>query len=158
MQSAALNPNAPISGTTDVTVPISSQPEISPARRWTGRILTGVSVAFLALDGLMKVVEAAPVVQGSAELGYPLSTMAPIGIALLVSTALYLIPRTAFFGALLLTGYMGGAVATHVRVLHPLFSHTLFPVYVSVLIWAGLALRDRRLDALIRQVFTARAG
>lgn len=151
MQSAVLNQNAPLA--TSVREAPDSASEVSRARRWTGRILTGLAGLFLVVDALMKIAEAAPVVQGSAELGYPLSTMAPIGWALLISTVLYLVPRTAFFGALLLTGYMGGAIATHVRVEHPLFTHTLFPIYVSVLFWAGLALRDRRIAAIVRQTF-----
>ena len=151
MQSAVFSPNASLSVPTHETAPTA--PEMSRARRWTGRILTGVAGLFLVVDALAKVFELAPVVQGSAELGYPLSTMSPIGWALLASTILYLIPRTAFFGALLLTGYMGGAIATHVRVVHPLFTHTLFPIYVSVLFWAALALRDRRLEGIIRQTF-----
>jgi hypothetical protein len=68
----------------------------------------------------------------------------------MISAVLYLVPRTAFYGALLLTGYLGGAIATHVRVQDPLFSHTLFPSYIALLIWAGLALRDRRLERLVR--------
>jgi hypothetical protein len=151
MQSAVFSPNASLSASTHDAAPTT--PDVSRARRWTGRILTGVAGLFLVVDALAKVFELAPVVQGSAELGYPLSTMAPIGWALLVSTILYLVPRTAFFGALLLTGYMGGAIATHVRVVHPLFTHTLFPIYVSVLFWAGLALRDRKLEGIIRQTF-----
>lgn len=151
MQSAALTSNPALPVSAEASAPAAS--ELSRSRRWTGRVLTGIAGLFLVVDALMKIVEVAPVVQGSAELGYPLSTMAPIGWALLASTVLYLIPRTAFFGALLLTGYMGGAIATHVRVVHPLFSHTLFPVYVAVLFWAGLALRDRRLETIIRQTF-----
>ncbi|HMJ13604.1 MAG TPA: DoxX family protein [Polyangiaceae bacterium] len=156
MQSAVLSTSAV---ETYTQLPAQSVPPrgLSRARLWTGRVFTAFAGLFLLLDGFVKVIEIAPVVQGSAELGYPLSTMAPIGIALLVSTVLYLIPRTAFFGALLLTGYMGGAIATHVRVLHPLFTHTLFPIYVAVLIWAGLALRDQRLAAIVRQTFTLRA-
>ncbi len=151
MQSTVFTPNASLPIPSVETAPAA--PELSRGRRWTGLILTGVAGLFLVVDALAKVFELAPVVQGSAELGYPLSTMAPIGWALLASTILYLIPRTAFFGALLLTGYMGGAIATHVRVVHPLFSHTLFPIYVSVLFWAGLALRDRRIEGIIRQTF-----
>lgn len=152
MNSAVMTPNTSLTAAAPETAPTAS-PELSRARRWTGRVLTGVAGLFLVVDALAKIAEIAPVVQGSAELGYPLSTMAPIGWALLVSTVLYLFPRTAFFGALLLTGYMGGAIATHVRVEHPLFTHTLFPIYVAILIWAGLALRDRRLEAIVRQTF-----
>jgi hypothetical protein len=137
------------------TVAQSSTPRaigaISNKRLWTGRILTGVAGLFLLVDASMKVFILAPVVKGTSELGYPVSTIFPIGVVLLVSTVLYLVPRSAFYGALLLTGYLGGAIATHVRVGNPLFSHTLFPIYVAVMIWAGLVLRDRRLEAIIRQ-------
>ncbi|HEY6562024.1 MAG TPA: DoxX family protein [Polyangiaceae bacterium] len=152
MESAVLNQNASLTAAAPEAAPATT-PELSRARRWTGRVLTGIAGLFLVVDALAKIAEIAPVVQGSAELGYPLGTMAPIGWALLVSTVLYLYPRTAFFGALLLTGYMGGAIATHVRVEHPLFTHTLFPIYVAVLFWAALALRDRRLEGIIRQTF-----
>ena len=91
----------------------------------------------------------APVVEGTVQLGYPESVLLGLGIVLLTCTVLYMIPRTAILGAILLTGYLGGAIATHVRVGSPLFSHTLFPVYVALLIWGGLYLRDDRLRALI---------
>jgi ABC-type transport system involved in cytochrome c biogenesis permease component len=129
----------------------SAHGDISRKRLWTGRILTGLAGLFLLFDASMKLFMLAPVVKGTAELGYPASTILPMGIILLGSTLLYLVPRTAFYGALLLTGYLGGAIASHLRLGHPLFSHTLFPIYVAVMIWAGLALRDRRLEAIIRQ-------
>ena len=91
----------------------------------------------------------APVVEGTVQLGYPESVLLGLGIVLLTCTVLYMIPRTAILGAILLTGYLGGAIATHVRVGSPLFSHTLFPVYVALLIWGGLYLRDDRLRSLI---------
>ena len=91
----------------------------------------------------------APVVEGTVQLGYPESVLLGLGIVLLACTVLYVIPRTAILGAILLTGYLGGAVATHVRVGNPLFTHVLFPVYLGVLIWGGLYLRDERLRALI---------
>ena len=90
-----------------------------------------------------------PVVDGTLELGYPASVIFGLGVVLLVSTVLYVIPRTAVLGAILLTGYLGGAVATHVRVGNPLFSHVLFPTYLGALIWGGLWLRDRRVRALL---------
>ncbi len=141
----------------DLAAPASDRLRSTPAgtamsrkRIWTGRVLTGLSGTFLLLDALVKVFMLAPAVQGTAELGYPADTVFPIGIVLLFSTVLYLVPRTAFYGALLLTGYLGGAVATHVRVGNPLFSHTLFPIYLALLVWAGLALRNRPLDAVVR--------
>src|SRR6266542_5182776 len=104
---------------------------------------------FLLADGVGKLVKPAPVVQGTVQLGYPESVLVGLGIVLLSCTVLYVIPRTAILGAILLTGYLGGAIATHVRVGSPLFSHILFPVYIAVLIWGGLYLRDERLRALI---------
>ncbi len=120
----------------------------SRARLWTGRVLSTLAVLFLAMDGVMKLIKPDMVVRGTVELGYPESTITGIGLALLVSTVLHVIPRTALLGAILLTGYLGGAVATHVRVGHPWMSHTLFPIYVALLIWGGLCLRHPRLAAL----------
>jgi hypothetical protein len=119
----------------------------SKGKLWTGRILSGLSIAFLLFDAAMKLVKAQPVIEGTVQLGYPESTIIGMGLVLLLSTLLYAIPRTAFLGAILLTGYLGGAVATHVRVGNPLFSHVLFPVYVGIMIWGGLYLRDRRIRA-----------
>ena len=99
----------------------------SKARLWTGRFASGVSILFLLMDGIMKLVKPAPVIEGTLQLGYPESIITALGVMLLTCVVLYAIPRTAFFGALLLTGYLGGAVATHVRVGHPLFSHILSP-------------------------------
>jgi hypothetical protein len=113
-----------------------------------GRILSGLAIAFLAFDAIMKIMLVPAVAAGSAQLGYPVSTMPAIGITLLLCVILYAIPATSAFGALLLTGYLGGAIATHVRVQNPLFSHVLFPTYVAALIWAGLYLRDARVRAL----------
>lgn len=122
---------------------------LSRGRLWTGRILSGLLAVLLALDALGKFLKPEAVVKGTIELGYPESTIVPMGVSLLVSVILYAVPRTAIFGAILLTGYLGGAVATHVRVGNPLFTHVLFPVYVGVLLWIGLTLRDRRLEALL---------
>ena len=119
----------------------------SKAQRWTGRVLTGLAATFLFFDAIMKLVLVQPVVEGSEKLGYPVHTMLGIGATLFVCTLLYVIPRSAVLGAVLLTGYLGGAIATHVRVEDPLFSHTLFPLYVGALIWGGLFLRDARLWA-----------
>ena len=122
---------------------------LSRKRLWTGRTLSGLAVAFLTLDGAIKLINIRAVVEGATQLGYPPSTMFGIGLALLVCVAVYVVPRTAIVGAVLLTGYLGGAIATHVRVGNPLFSHTLFPTYVAALIWGGLYLRDRRVRALL---------
>jgi hypothetical protein len=130
---------------------MSSYPQtvsISKGARWTGRILSGLVIAFLIMDGVMKLMRPAPVVEGMMRLGYPLSTSTGIGVILLVCVLLYTIPRTAILGAVLLTGYLGGAVATHVRVGDPWFSHVLFPIYFGAVLWTGLFLRDQRLRRL----------
>jgi hypothetical protein len=113
-----------------------------------GRILSGIAVLFLAFDAAMKLLALPAAVEGTTQLGYPASTLLPIGIIQLICLALYLIPRTAIIGAILWTGYLGGAIATHVRVGSPLFTHILFPIYVAALLWVGLWLRDRRVSAL----------
>ncbi len=113
-----------------------------------GRILSGLSSVFLLFDGGAKLFKPAAVVQTTLQLGYPETTIVGMGIVLLVSTVLYLIPRTAIFGAILLTGYLGGAVATHVRVGGSWFN-ILFPAFFGCMIWAGLTLRDARLRSLL---------
>lgn len=118
-------------------------------RPWAGYIVTALPVLFLLADAVGKFVRPEPVVAGTVELGYPESVILPLGIILLSSVILYLIPQTAVLGAILLTGYLGGAVATHVRVGSPLFTHMLFPVYLGVMIWMGLYLRDERLRELV---------
>ena len=122
---------------------------VSKTTVWTGRIISSLVVLFLVFDSLMKFVKPAPVVEASAQLGLPDSVIVCIGITLLACTVLYAIPRTSVLRAILLTGYLGGAVFTHLRVGNPLFSHVLFPTYVGVLLWAGLYLREDRLRALI---------
>ena len=122
---------------------------VSKKRLWAGRIISALPVLFLLLDGAMKLVKPAPVVEATIKLGYPESVIVPLGIVLLTCTILYVIPRTSALGAILVTGYLGGAVATHVRVGDPIFTHALFPVYLGVLIWGGLYLRDDRLRTLI---------
>jgi hypothetical protein len=121
---------------------------ISGKRLWAGRIFMGISGAFLLLDGVMKLFKPPVVVQATVQLGYPESTIAGIGVVLLVSTLLYLIPRTSVLGAVLLTGYLGGAVATQVRAEMGAFN-ILAPVLLAVIAWAGLYLRDKRLERLL---------
>ena len=121
---------------------------VSQGALWAGRIISGLPILFLLVDGVMKLFKPAPVVEATLQLGYPESTIVGIGIVLLVCTVLYLIPRTGILGAILLTGYLGGAVATHVRVGGGLFP-ILFPVIFGAMIWGGLYLRDTRLRALI---------
>lgn len=118
----------------------------SKVSSWAGRVVSALVVAFLLFDGGIKVMMLEPAVEGSVQLGYPSSTVFGIGMALLVSTALYAVPRTAFLGAILLTGYLGGAVATQVRVEDPWF---VFPAFVGVLLWGGLYLRDGRVRAFV---------
>ncbi len=124
---------------------------VSKKSLWAGRIMSGLVIAFLAVDVVIKFVKPAPapVLETFARLGWSLSLGPVLGMILLVSTALYVIPNTSVLGAILLTGYLGGAVATHFRVGDPLFSHVLFPTYLGVLLWGGLYLREPRLRALI---------
>lgn len=116
---------------------------------WTGRVLSGLAVLFLTFDSIGKLLQVPPVMAGSQELGYPASTVFPMGVILLLCVVAYVIPRTSVLGALLLTGYLGGAVATHFRVGNPLLTHTLFPIYFAFFIWGGLVLRDSRLRAFL---------
>jgi len=127
----------------------SARASSSKKRVWVGRVLSGLVVLFLIPDGIVKFIKPAPVVEAFAHVGWPLSLANVLGTLLLVCIALYAIPRTSILGAILLTGYLGGAVATHLRVGDPLFSHVLFPTYLGVLLWLGLYLRDSRLRALI---------
>lgn len=115
---------------------------------WTGRIISALPILFLLMDGVMKLVKPRIVVETTVQMGYPESVILPLGIVLLISTVLYLIPRTAILGAILLTGYLGGAVATHVRIGAGWFP-VLFPVIIGVLLWLGLYLREERLRALV---------
>jgi len=115
----------------------------------TGTVLSGIAVLFLLFDSAGKLLRVAPVIDGTAQLGYSDSVIQPIGLILLLCVIAYVIPRTAPLGAVLLTGYMGGAIATHVRVGSPLLTHEPFPVYVAALFWGGLFLRDERLRMLL---------
>jgi hypothetical protein len=122
---------------------------ISKMQRRIGSALSGLVTVLLVFDGVMKLVKPAAVVQGFAQVGWPASLAVNLGIILLTCTALYAIPRTAVLGAILLTGYLGGAVATHMRAGDPLFSHILAPTYVGFVLWLGLYLREARLRALV---------
>ncbi len=115
---------------------------------WTGRLVSGLLALLLLVDGIMKLVKPAPVVEATVGLGYPESVIIGLGVVLLTATVLYVIPATSLLGAILLTGYLGGAVATHVRVSGGLFP-IVFPVIFGVLLWGGLWLRDQRVRALI---------
>lgn len=129
-----------------------SQNEISKRSIWIGRVLSGLAVLFLLFDGIMKFfMDKLPpeALEAGAALQWPIELMPTVGTILLTCTILYIIPRTSVVGAILLTGYLGGAIASHVRVSNPLFTHTLFPIYVAVFIWLGLYLRDSRVRNLI---------
>jgi hypothetical protein len=112
---------------------------------WTGRILTTLAALFLLFDGVTHVIQIAPVAEAMTQLGYPVNLALTIGIIQIVCLLLYLVPPTSLLGAILLTAYLGGAVATNLRIGAPLFSNILFPVYVALFIWGGLYLRDERL-------------
>lgn len=126
-----------------------SNAETVPASRamlWAGRIVSALVVVFLLVDSFVKILKLAPAVEGTVRLGYPAGVVFPLGIVLLVCVVLYAIPRTSVLGAILLTGYLGGATATQVRVEDAWF---VFPVFVGVLAWGGLFLRDHRLRVLV---------
>jgi len=116
---------------------------------FAGRSLSVLATAFLLFDAVGKLLRVQPVVDGTAQLGYPTDLVFGLGLTLLLCVLVYIIPTTSVFGALLLTGYLGGAVATHVRVGNPLLTHVLFPVYMATILWAGLVLRDPRLRVLL---------
>ena len=122
---------------------------MSKSRIWASRIMVGLVVLFLFADSVGKLIKPQAVVDGTVALGWPESMIVPLGMVLLISTLLYAYPRTSILGAILLTGYLGGAVATHVRISDPLFTHILFPVYLGVIAWGGLWFRDDRLQALL---------
>ncbi len=122
---------------------------VSKTMLWAGRIISVLVVLFLLFDALIKVMSLPPAIEGTTRLGYPESLVFGIGLLELVCVVLYVIPRTSILGAILLTGYLGGAVATNLRVGNPLFTYILSPVYFGMLIWGGLFFRDSQLRALI---------
>jgi hypothetical protein len=117
----------------------------SPALVWTGRVLTGLILAFLLLDALGKLLMLAPVIEGTQKVGYAIGVIRPLGLVLAVSALLHLVPRTQFLGAVLLTAYLGGATATHVRVGTPFW----MPVAMGVILWIAYCLRSSRLRAFL---------
>jgi len=122
---------------------------VSKGALWTGCVLSALVVLFMLFDCSLKIARAQVAVEGTVKLGYSESVVAPIGIVLLICTILYAIPRTSVLGAVLLTGYLGGAVATNVRAGLPLAGYVLFPVYVGVLAWLGLYLRSLRVRNIL---------
>jgi DoxX-like family len=136
------------------TYPAANESEIETApvskgSLWTGRIMSILSILFFLMDAVMKLLKPTFVVDATVKLGYQEGVIQGLGIALLMCTIFYAIPGTSVLGAILLTGYLGGAVASNVRVGNPLFSNVLFPVYFAFVLWGGLYLRDKRLRALI---------
>ena len=125
---------------------------ISKSRLWTGRIMSGIVILFMLFDSIFKFVGPEEILKASNDqLGYGAHPLPVMAILALIATILYVIPATSVLGAVLLTGYFGGAIATHVRVDNPLFSHVLFPVYLAILMWGGLWLRDQR----VRRAFVS---
>lgn len=116
--------------------------------KWAGFVLSGLVVVFLVMDTAMKLMQLDAVKTTMVELGWPTDMALPLGIIMTVCTVLYVVPQTAVLGAVLLTAYLGGAVATHVRIGSPLFSHVLFGVYIGVMMWGGLWMRLAALRAL----------
>lgn len=122
----------------------------SSKSRWAGRIVSGIAVLFLTFDVAIKFFATPEAITGTTALGWQVHHLPIIGALGLACLLLYVVPRTAPLGAILWTGYLGGAIATHLRLDNPLFSHILFPTYVAALIWGGLYLRDARVRALLR--------
>ena len=122
---------------------------VSKTQRWISYIMSGLVILFMLLDSIMKFVKPPEVIEGTLALGFAEHHIIIIGTLGLLSTLLYAFPRTSVLGAILLTAYFGGAVATHVRLDNPLFSHTLFTVYFGILIWGGLWLRNTKLRELL---------
>jgi len=123
--------------------------QVSSKALWVGRILSALALLFLLFDSGIKFTNVPAVRDSMTQLGYPVQLAPAIGILEICCIVLYLIPQTSVLGAILMTGYLGGAIASHVRVGNPLFSHILFPTYIGALIWAGLYLREARLRSLV---------
>lgn len=122
---------------------------LSTVQLWSGRVLSGLAVLFLFVDAVGKLLKVTPVVKGTVKLGYQESVVAPLGVLLLAGVVLYVLPQTSLIGAIYLTAFLGGTVATHVRAGSPLATHVLFGVYVTIFLWGGLALRTPRLLTLL---------
>jgi hypothetical protein len=128
------------------------QSRVATRPKWvqrTGWAVSGLMIAFLLFDSMSKLALERHVVAATATLGYPLDVIRPLGLICLVSTILYAIPRTSILGAILLTGYLGGAIASKVRIEDPMFSSVLFGLYFGLLVWGGLYLRNGQLRALL---------
>ena len=138
--------------TSTMTMPTTTDGSASLTSRRVGLVLLGIAVLFLTFDTVIKLLASPEAVAGTLQLGWPASVIRPLGLVSAVLLVLLLIPRTAPLGALLWTGYLGGAVATHVRIGNPLFSHVLFPVYIAIFIWGGLYLRDVRVRTFVQSI------
>ncbi|MCH1624420.1 DoxX family protein [Ferdinandcohnia quinoae] len=122
---------------------------ISKGRLWTARVMSGIVILFMLFDSITKLFKLTVSVEGTVEMGFAENHVTIIGLLAFLSVILYAIPQTSILGAILLTGFLGGVVASHVRIDNPLFSHTLFPVYLGILTWAGIYLRDERLQNIL---------
>jgi len=131
------------------TASISQPVAISKSRLWASRIMSGLVILFMLMDTVFKFIPNEDVVKGTTDLGFQTHHLPIIGTLALISTLLYIYRRTEILGAILLTGYWGGAIATHIRLDNPLFSHILFPVYFGILAWGALWLRNEQLRNLI---------
>src|SRR5690606_20173225 len=135
--------------TVEHTGAVTSENLISKSRLWTARIMSGLVILFMLMDSIMKFVQPEEVIEGTLTLGFAEHHIPIIGALGLISIILYAIPRTSVLGAILLTGYWGGAIATHFRLDNPLFSHILFPVYLGILAWGAIWLVIDKLQQLI---------
>ena len=131
----------------DMQAATQTLPSSTPAL-WAGRIISALAVLFLIFDGVVKALKLAPAVEATVQLGYPESLIIGIGVIELACLAVYVIPRTSILGAILLTGYLGGAIATNLRAGTPPFN-VIFPLIIGALIWGGIYLRDAQLRALV---------
>ena len=136
--------------TSTTATPARPSAPVGRTARRVGRVVTGLVTLFLLFDSVTKLLRVPAVVTATAQMGFPVAAVPVIGATLLACVVLYLVPRTAVLGAVLLTGYLGGAVFAHVRVGDPLLTHVLMPIYVAAMLWGGLYLRDARVRALLR--------
>jgi hypothetical protein len=130
-------------------MPSATQGVVSRKAVWAGRVLSGLAVLCLIFDASVKVLKSPFAIEATTQLGYPESVVVALGLIEIACLMVYLIPNTSVLGTILWTGYLGGAVATHVRVASPLFTHTLVPIYMATLLWLGLWLRDNRVRAVL---------
>lgn len=142
MATTTLNP------TLDAGALPTASGSIGGGQLWAGRVLSGLAILALGFDALGKLLRFKAVVEGTTQIGFSPDVIVPIGLALAVGVVLYAIPRVAPLGAVLITGFLGGAVCINVRMGNPLFTHVLAPIYVAVFVWGGLFLRDPRVRAL----------